>query len=124
MVVVQYVKSSKEKANVPKSEFSCVMCWINQDEPYYNDDCPGSPDYNCAKGKGRHKYSNYVNVNSKKVKVSDLEDSSMERTLHEARRIVGETGVTDDCHRTTMAIKDVLYILLGTGGLTIKSRYP
>ena len=109
VLVVQYVKLSKEKPEVPKSEFSCTMCWLDQDEPYYSDKCPGSPDNTCAKGKGRRKYSNFVNVNSKKVKVSDLEDSSMEKTLHEARRILGETGYTEDSHRTTMAIKDVKY---------------
>ena len=85
------------------------MCWLDQEHPYYSDRCPGSPDYKCAKGKGRRKYSNFVNVNSKKVKVSDLEDSSMEKTLHEACRILGETGYTEDSHKTTMSIKDVKY---------------
>ena len=33
----------------------------------------------------------------------------MEKTLHKARRILGETGYTEDSHRTTMAIKDVKY---------------
>ena len=37
----------------------------------------------------RKKYSKYVIVNQKKVKVSDLEDSAMGKTLHEARRILG-----------------------------------
>ena len=109
LVMVQYVKSSREKVEIPKSEFSCSMCWLDHVEPYYNDNCPGSPDYKCTKGKGRRKYSTYVNVNAKKVKVSDLEDSSMECTLHEAHRILGETGFTEDSHRTTMTIKDLKY---------------
>ena len=109
VIVLQYVTLPKEKPEVPKSDFSCTMCWLDQDEPYYSVTCPGSPDYKCAKGKGRRKYSTCVNVTSKKVKVSDLEDSSMEKTLHEARRILGETGYTEDSHRATMAIKDVKY---------------
>ena len=43
------------------------------------------------------------------MKVSDLEESSMERTLHEARRTLGETGYTYDSCSTTMTIKDMKY---------------
>ena len=57
----------------------------------------------------RKKYSNIVSVNSKTVNVSDLEDSAMERTLHEARCILGETGYTHDSWSTTMTIKDGKY---------------
>ena len=48
-------------------------------------------------------------MNLKTVKVSDLEDSSMEKTLHEARHILGETGYTEDSRKTTMNIKDIKY---------------
>ena len=58
-VVVQYVRSTRNRPEIPKSDFSCTMCWLDQDQPYYSDSCPGSPDYNCAKGKGRRKYSNF-----------------------------------------------------------------
>ena len=33
----------------------------------------------------------------------------MEKTLHEARRILGETGYAEDSHKTTMSTKDVKY---------------
>ena len=62
-IVVQYVRSTRSAPELPKSDFTCTMCWLDQDQPYYSDSCPGSPDYNCAKGKGRRKYSNFVNVN-------------------------------------------------------------
>ena len=59
-IVVQYVKTSKEKPEIPVSDFSCTMCWLDKEHPYYSDRCPGSPDYTCAKGKGWRKYSNLL----------------------------------------------------------------
>ena len=64
-IIVQYVKGKREAIDIPRSTFSCAVCWLDQERPMYNNACPGSPDYNCAKGKGRRKYSNFVNVNTK-----------------------------------------------------------
>ena len=70
--VVSYCVVTKEKIDIPRSD------WLDSPTPMYCETCPGSPDCNCAKTKGvRKKYSNYVNVNQKKVKGSDLEDSAM-----------------------------------------------
>ena len=99
----------KQEPAIPKSEFTCGQCWLDGKEVTYCNACPGSPDYKCSKGMGLRKYSNFFTVKSKKVKVSDLEDSSMERILHEARRILGETGYTEDSWSMTMNIKDIKY---------------
>ena len=109
-IVVSYCVVNREKIDIPKSGFLCGKCWLDSPMPMYCDTCPGSPDYKCAKTKGVcKKYSTYINVNQKKVKVSDLEESAMEKTLHEARRILGETGYGQDAWSTTMNIKDVKY---------------
>ena len=49
-IVVSYCVVTKEKIDIPRSDFLCGKCWLDSPTPMYFDTCPGSPDVNCAKG--------------------------------------------------------------------------